>query len=230
MPLGLQIALFMIVAIIIIAKAIIYVPRGKVYVIAYLGRPVGALNSGFHVTPAFVTRVIARIPVDEQTLDIPETSAQLRDRTAVAVRGSVRYRVTDPMVAATAVDDYRRAVAEVTQTHWRRALESTDVMGFDAALKAAFPSIRSAAATWGIDAIDAAPLMTMSDDGMRQLEQLAAVEREQRVLTWIRERGEAPGSDGRPTPAQHAAYEAWTAQALAEHRAEIEAARGGRPS
>lgn len=224
MPLSLQLVLFMIVAIVVIAKAVIFVPRGKVYVIAYLGRPVGSLNSGWHVTPAFVTRVIGRVPVDEQALDVAQTEAHLRDGTAVAVKGSIRYRVTNPLVAVTAVDDYQRALAEVARTHWRRALESTDVTGFEAALRTALPAIQSAAVTWGIEAIDATTLMTMSDDGMRQLQQAAALEREQRVVAWIRERGESPGSDGRPTAAQQAAYEVWIDEAVAEHRDEIEAA------
>jgi regulator of protease activity HflC (stomatin/prohibitin superfamily) len=224
MPLSLQLVLFWIVVIVILAKAIVYVPRGKVYVIAYLGRPVGALNSGWHLTPAFVARVIGKVPVDEQTLDVPETASHLRDGTAVAVRGSIRYRVTNALVAVTAVADYQRALAEVAQTHWRRALESTDVTGFEAALRIALPAIQSAAATWGIEAIDATTLMTMSDDGMRQLQQLAAAERDQRVLAWIRERGESPGPDGHPTAAQRTAYETWMAQAVADHRDEIEAA------
>jgi regulator of protease activity HflC (stomatin/prohibitin superfamily) len=224
MPLALQVALPIILAIVILAKALVVVPRGKVFVVAMLGRPAGVLNAGVHFMVPFVSTITARIPVDEQMLDVPETAGRLEDGTPVSVKGSIRYRVTNPIVAITDVADYQHALAELARTHWLRALETSDVLHFESALQSALPAIRSAAATWGIEAIDATTLMTMSEEGMRQLEQQASLEREQRVLQWLAERGELPGSNGRPTLTQHAAYKAWTDQALAEHREEIEAA------
>jgi hypothetical protein len=102
---------------------------------------------------------------------------------------------------------------------------ASDVIGFRTALEDALPVIRNAAATWGIDAIDATPLVSMSGDGMRQLEQRALLDREKRVLDWLAERGQSPGPDGRPTTAQYTTYDTWIEQAMNEHREEIEAAR-----
>jgi regulator of protease activity HflC (stomatin/prohibitin superfamily) len=213
-----------IVVIIIVAKSLVVVPRGKVFVISTLGRPAGVLNAGMNFVTPFVTSIAGRVPIDEQTLDVPVTGGRLRDGTAVVVKGSIRYRVTNPLAAIKDVADYQHALAELARTHWRRALEGSDVTHVNEALEAALPAIRAGAATWGIDPIDATTLMTMSEDGMRELEQRAALERESRVLAWLGERGESPGPDGRPTTAQHAAYKAWSEQLVADHREEIEAA------
>ena len=224
MSLTLPLVFLMIVVIIVLAKSVVVVPRGKVFVISLLGRPARVLNAGMNFVTPIVTSVAGKVSVDEQTLDVPETGAHLQDGTAVRVKGSIRYRVTNALVAIKDVDDYQRALSELAGTHWRRALESSDVVHVEEALRAALPAIRTSAATWGIEVIDATTLMTMSEDGMRELEQRAALERESRVLAWLGERGESPGPDGRPTTAQHAAYKAWSEQAVAEHREEIEAA------
>jgi regulator of protease activity HflC (stomatin/prohibitin superfamily) len=225
MSLTLPLVVVMIVVIIVLAKSIVVVPRGRVFVMSVLGRPTRVLNAGLHFVAPIATGIAGKLPVDEQTLDVPETDGRLRDGTPVAVKGSIRYRVTNPLVAVTGVQDYQKALAEVAQTHWRRALETSDVVGFRAAPEAALFAIRSAAATWGIDAIDATTVVSMSEDGVRQLEQQASLEREKRVLEWLAERGQSSGPDGRPTTAQHAAYNAWVEQAMNEHREEIEAAR-----
>lgn len=215
----------MIVAIILVAKSVVVVPRGRVYVLSRLGRPTGqVLNAGLHVVPPFVTGVAGNLPVDEQTLEVPDAGGRLRDGTAVTVTGSIRYRVTNPLVAINDVADYQHALAEVARTHWRRALESSDTVRFNTALAEALPAIRAAAATWGLEVIDATTRATMSEDGVRQLEQQASLERDARVLDWLEEREESPGPDGRPTAAQHAAYRTWMDQAVAAHRTEVDAA------
>lgn len=219
-------AIVVIVAVAVLAKSIVVVPRDQVFVVSMLGRPTRVLNAGMNFVTPFVMTIAARIPVDEQTLDVPDTGGHPRDGTAMVVNGSISYRVINPLVAITDVDDYRRALAQLAQTHWRRALESTDdVVRVDAALRNALPAIQTAAATWGIEVIGAVPRMTMSEEGVRELQQRAALEREQRVLAWLGERGESPGSDGHPTAAQHAAYAVWSEQAVAEYHEEIEAAK-----
>lgn len=215
----------MVVLIVILANGIVFVPRKKTYVVAYLGRVARALPPGMHVVPAFITRVVARVPMDEQTIDVPETSGHLGDGTPVSVKGSLRYRVVDPLVAVKDVADYRQALVEVTRTHWTREIEGhDDVVAFDPTLKEALPAIRSAAATWGVEAIEAVGLTTISEDGMRELRMRAALEREQRVLEWLEQHNVSPGHDGRPTPEQAAAYDEMIARAVAEHRDEIKRA------
>jgi regulator of protease activity HflC (stomatin/prohibitin superfamily) len=234
MSIDLPLILVMIVAIVavaVVAKSVVVVPGGKAFVLSSLGRPTRVLQAGLHVLPPFVTSIAARVPVDEQTLDVPETGGHLGDGTAVVVKGSIRYRVFDPLVAITNVADYQHALAEVARTHWRRALEEAgDAVSFDPSLGAALPAIRAAAASWGIEAIDAAVQTTMSEEGVRALQEQAAREREQRVLEWLAQRQEPPGPDGSPTWAKLAAYKAWAEQAVIEHREEIEAAaRAERP-
>jgi regulator of protease activity HflC (stomatin/prohibitin superfamily) len=225
MSLTLPLVFLMIVAIVLVAKSVVVVPRGQVYVVATLGRATRVLNAGLHVVVPFLNMIVGKVPVDERTLDVPDTGGRLQDGTAVTVKGSVRYRVTQPLVAINDVDDYEHALAELTQTHWRRALETSDVVGFKAALDAALPAVRTAALSWGVETIDATPVAAVSEEGVRQLEARAARERDARVLEWLEERDESPGPDGRPTAAQHAAFKAWMEQAVAQHREEIEAAR-----
>ena len=219
-----------IVAILAVAKSVVLVPAGQMYVVATLGKANRVLRPGLHIVPPFVTTIAGKVPVTVQTIDIPETGARLTDGTGAAVKGTVRYRVTEPLIAINDVEDYTQAIAQVTATHWRAAIEASDASTLRTALDGAIDPIGKAAASWGITVEDVAPQMNLSDASVREIEQRAARERQQRVLEWLAGREEEPAAPGRPSPDQERAFERWMQEGVEEHRDEIEAARRAEPA
>ena len=214
-----------VVAMIVVAKSVVIVPPGQVYVVGTLGKANRVLNAGLHIVPPLVTTIVGKVPVSEQTVDVPETGARLIDGNGAAVSGTVRYSVTEPLLAINDVDDYQRAIAQLTATQWRAAIEANDAVNLRTALDAAIEPIRQAAATWGISVVAAAPVVNLSEASVRDLEQRAAVERQTRVLDWLAEREEEPADNGRPSPEQERAFARWMEEAVEAHREEIDAAR-----
>lgn len=213
-----------IVAMILVAKSVVVVPPGQVYVVGTLGKANRVLQPGLHILPPFVTSIVGKVPVSEQTLDVAETGGRMKDGQAAAVGGTVRYTVTEPLLAINDVDDYQRATAQLTATQWRAAIEASDGVHLRAALDAAIDPIRKAAKTWGITVVVVTPQVSLSDASVRDLEQRAALERQARVLAWLAEREEEPADNGHPSAEQERAFTRWMQEAVEEHREEIEAA------
>ena len=220
-----------IVALVVVAKSVVLVPPGQQYVVGTLGKANRVLHSGLHILPPFVTTIVGKVPVSEQTVDVPETGARLTDGSGAAVRGTVRYSVTEPLLAINDVDDYQHAIAQLTATHWRTAIEASDAVNLRTALDTSIDPIRKAAARWGITVVDASLQVSLSEASVRDLERRAAIERQGRVLAWLAERDEQPADGGRPSPEQERAFDRWVHESVEAHREEIEAAqRAERPA
>jgi hypothetical protein len=202
-------AVLAVIALALIAKSVLVVPKGTSVVLGKLGRADRTLGPGLHIVVPFITSVMARLPAGEQELDVAAAAGQLRDGTGASVRGTVRYRMADAARAMNDVADYRKAVAQLASTHWLRALEHADLAGARDALPSAIPHMQTAARNWGIEIVGATPLLDFSSDAVAGLRAEALLRRHERVRAWLSERGESPGPDGVPTVAQDAAYEAW---------------------
>ena len=114
-----------IVAMILVAKSVVVVPPGQVYVVGTLGKANRVLQPGLHILPPFVTSITGKVPVNEQTMDVAETGGRMKTGQTAAVGGTVRYTVTEPLLAINDVDDYQRATAQLTATQWRAAIEAS---------------------------------------------------------------------------------------------------------
>ena len=202
-------AIFAVIALALIAKSVLIVPKGMNIVVGKLGRAERTLGPGFHIVVPFISTVMARLPAGEQELDVPAAAGQLRDGTGASVRGTVRYRMTDAAKAMNDVADHRKAVAQLASTHWLRAVEHADMAGARDALPSAIPHMQTAARNWGIEIVGATPLLDFSSDAVAALRAEALQSRHERIREWLSERGESPGPDGVPTAAQDAAYQAW---------------------
>ena len=113
-------AILAVIALALIAKSVLVVPKGTSVVFGKLGRADRTLGPGLHIVVPFITSVMARLPAGEQELDVPAAAGQLRDGTGASVRGTVRYRMADAAKAMNDVADYRKAVAQLASTHWLR--------------------------------------------------------------------------------------------------------------
>ena len=202
-------AVLAVVALALVAKSVVVVPNGKAFVIGRLGRAERMLPPGLHLVVPFINTVIARLPAGVQELDVAPGAGELRDGTGVAVRGTIRYRVTNAVTAINDVADYRQALPQLARTHWLNALAQADLNTARDLLPAAVPHMQTAARTWGIEIDSATPLLDFSDDAVAALRVQAQEARHVRVREWLAARGEAPRPGGVPTAAQDAAYEAW---------------------
>jgi len=214
-----------ILLLVVVARAVVAVPPNTAYVVEKLGRATRVFQPGLHIVTPFVERVAHRVPLGDQSLDVPEVSSTLRSGGTATVHGTVTIRVVDPLVAVTNVADYRTAVATLVATTWKRAIGESAFIDTDPRVRATDAAIREAAAAWGLTLVHVQPSIRLSDDAEHMLMAKAEEEREQRILAWVTKRGERPGRDGRPTDAQWQAYQEWMDQEVAAHRGEIASAR-----
>ena len=95
-------------------------------VIFRLGRLVGAKGPGLFFIIPFVDRMV-KIDLRVITLDIPAQEAITRDNVTVKVNAVAYFRVVEPARAVVAVEDYRRATWQISQTSLRSVLGQSDL-------------------------------------------------------------------------------------------------------
>lgn len=210
-----------IIVLVVVARSLVVVPPCKAYVIERRGRFDRVPTGGTHVIPPLICRVSVRVPLDEQSIDIPAASHGLASGSEATVQGTVTFYVADPALAVTEVADYRQALATLVATDWRRAIAASDAITVVDQVRAAESSIAQAAAPWGLSIVATQPHLTLAPEAMQRLESRVAEERDARVLAWLAERRQRPGKDGRPTDGQREAYREWLDQELRVHADEI---------
>jgi len=95
-------------------------------VIFRLGRLVGAKGPGLFFIIPLVDRMV-KIDLRVITLDIPSQEAITKDNVTVKVNAVAYFRVVDPSRAVVAVEDYRRATWQISQTSLRSVLGQSDL-------------------------------------------------------------------------------------------------------
>ncbi|PKO23607.1 MAG: hypothetical protein CVU38_03205 [Chloroflexi bacterium HGW-Chloroflexi-1] len=95
-------------------------------VIFRLGRLVGPKGPGLFLIIPFIDRMV-KIDLRVITLDIPSQEAITRDNVTVKVNAVAYFRVVDPSRAIVAVEDYRRATWQISQTSLRSVLGQSNL-------------------------------------------------------------------------------------------------------
>lgn len=95
-------------------------------VIFRLGRLVGAKGPGLFFIIPMVDRMV-KVDLRVITLDIPTQEAITKDNVTVKVNAVAYFRVVDPSKAIVAVEDYRRATWQISQTSLRSVLGQSDL-------------------------------------------------------------------------------------------------------
>jgi regulator of protease activity HflC (stomatin/prohibitin superfamily) len=95
-------------------------------VIFRLGRLVGARGPGLFFIVPIVDRMM-KVDLRVVTLDIPSQEAITRDNVTVKVNAVAYFRVVEPSRAIVAVEDYRRATWQISQTSLRSVLGQSDL-------------------------------------------------------------------------------------------------------
>ena len=113
--------LVIIVAVLVLSAAIKIVAEYERGVIFRLGRLVGAKGPGLFFIIPFVDRMV-KVDLRVVTLDVPSQEAITRDNVTVKVNAVAYFRVVDPSRAIVAVEDFRRATYQISQTSLRSVL------------------------------------------------------------------------------------------------------------
>ncbi len=112
------IILLLIILIIFLAMSIKIVREYERAVIFRLGRLLGAKGPGIFFVIPFVDNFI-KVDLRLTTVDVPEQQIITKDNVTVGVDAVVYYRVFDPVLAVTKVENYNYAVMMMAQTTLR---------------------------------------------------------------------------------------------------------------
>ncbi len=110
---------FVIVAIITIAKTAVIVPQQMAYVIEFFGKYSRTLGAGFHFLIPWADKIAYRHSLKEEALDIAEQLCITADNVQVGVDGVLYLRILDPERASYGIGNYLFAVTQLTQTTLR---------------------------------------------------------------------------------------------------------------
>ncbi|MGY9010404.1 MAG: SPFH domain-containing protein, partial [Rhodobacterales bacterium] len=143
-----------ILVIVILQRAIKFVPQNRAYVIQRFGKFKEVQEAGLNFVVPFIDKIAADRSLKEQAVNVPSQSAITRDNISLTVDGVLYFRVVDAVKATYGVDDYVFAVTQLAQTTMRSELgkieldktfEERDTLNTNIVA-----AINEAAAPWGV--------------------------------------------------------------------------------
>ena len=113
--------------IIIAVKTLVIVPQGFEYTRERLGRFSQTMTPGPHWLIPFFDKVVHRMNMMEQVLDVPRQEVITKDNAMVAIDAVVFYQVLDAAKAAYEVANLRLSMINLTMTNIRTVVGSMDL-------------------------------------------------------------------------------------------------------
>jgi len=111
-----------VLAILVIIKAIAIVPQQHAWVVERLGRFDRVLSPGAGFVIPFIEQVAYKHSLKEIPLDVPSQVCITRDNTQLQVDGVLYFQVTDPMRASYGSSNYIAAITQLSQTTLRSVI------------------------------------------------------------------------------------------------------------
>ena len=118
---------FMFAAIILVFRAIKFVPQGYGWTVERFGQYMRTLKPGLGLINPLFERVGRKISMMEMVLDIPSQEVITKDNAQVTVDAIAFIQVVDVARAAYEVQDLNRAIANLALTNVRTVIGSMDL-------------------------------------------------------------------------------------------------------
>ena len=145
---------FLVVAVIFIARTVKIVPQQHAWVVERLGRFYAVLNPGLNFVVPFVDRVAYQHILMEVPLDVPSQVCITKDNTQLQVDGILYYQVTDPKLASYGSSNYIVAITQLAQTTLRSVIGKLELDKTfeerDDINRAVVSALDEAASSWGV--------------------------------------------------------------------------------
>ncbi|WP_295640904.1 stomatin-like protein [uncultured Methylibium sp.] len=218
--------LFLVIAVIFVARAIKVVPQQSAWVVERLGKYHATLVPGLNFLVPFVDRLAYRHSLKEIPLDVPSQVCITKDNTQLTVDGILYFQVTDPMRASYGASNYIVAITQLAQTTLRSVIGKMELdKTFEernAINAAVVNALDEAALNWGVKVLryeikDLTPPAAI----LHAMQAQITAEREKRALI--------AASEGRRQEQINIATgerEAFIARSEGEKQAEINNAQG----
>jgi len=216
----------LVVAIIVIVRAIRVVPQQHAWIVERLGRFNGVLEPGLNFVIPFVDRIAYKHDLREIPLDVPSQICITRDNTQLQVDGILYFQVTDPKLASYGSSNYEVAITQLAQTTLRsiigrmeldKTFEERDQINASVVM-----ALDQAAASWGVKVLRyEIKDLTPPAEILRSMQAQITAEREKRAVIATSE-----GRRQEQINVAQGAREAAIAQSEGEKQAEINNAQG----
>jgi regulator of protease activity HflC (stomatin/prohibitin superfamily) len=115
-------AVVVIIVIIVVVKSIHIIPQARARIIERLGRYRRTAGAGLTMVIPFIDRMGPVIDLREQVQPFPPQPVITEDNLVVNIDTVVYYQVTDPRAATYEIEDYIRAVEQLTTTTLRNVV------------------------------------------------------------------------------------------------------------
>ncbi len=120
-------AVFFIVALVVIYNTFIIVSQQEACVKERLGSYAGTLEAGFHFLIPIIDRIAYRHTLKEEVIDVPSQNCITKDNVQVEVDGILYLKVVNPELASYGINDYRFAAIQLAQTSMRSEIGKLDL-------------------------------------------------------------------------------------------------------
>jgi regulator of protease activity HflC (stomatin/prohibitin superfamily) len=162
------------------------VPQGYNFTVENLGRYTRTLNPGMHILIPVLERVVHKMNMKEQVMDIPSQDVITRDNAMVRVDGVAFFQILNAAKSAYEVENLEHSIINLTMTNIRTVMGSMDLdellSNRDQINARLLQVVDNATEAWGvkvtrIEIKDIAPPRDLVDSMARQMK----AEREKRA-------------------------------------------------